>query len=235
MLVARIVAVLACGFPVLAQAQAEHEHARSAQVLAPGYSALEYEPPAPGSYALPPLGEAADGAVISSDGRHLRLHDLFGDKLVVLSFIYTRCNDVNGCPLATFVLSRLQSRIDDDEKLRDRVRLVSLSFDPDYDTPDVLANYSKPFVSDGSDWRFVTTGSRQALAPLLESYDQFIIRDYDSEGKYLGTISHLLRVYLIDRRRRIRNIYSVSFLHADTVLNDIRTLMSGADESSPPR
>jgi cytochrome c peroxidase len=37
--------------------------------------------------------------------------------------------------------------------------------------------------------------------------------------------SHILRVMLIDRQRRVRNIYSVSFLHADTVLNDVRTLL----------
>ena len=38
-------------------------------------------------------------------------------------------------------------------------------------------------------------------------------------------MSHLLRVYLIDRKLRIRNIYSVSCLHADTIANDIMTLV----------
>jgi cytochrome c peroxidase len=50
-------------------------------------------------------------------------------------------------------------------------------------------------------------------------------RDYDAEGNYLGTISHVLRVYLIDPQRRIRNLYSTSFLHADTLLADVETLL----------
>ena len=47
-------------------------------------------------------------------------------------------------------------------------------------------------------------------------------------------MSHLLRVYLIDQNRWIRNIYSVSFLHADTLANDIRTLIleSSRDNNS---
>ncbi len=61
---------------------------------------------------------------------------------------------------------------------------------------------------------------------MLAAYNQWVIRDYDADGNYLGTMSHLLRVYLIDRDMRIRNIYSTSFLHADTVANDIRTLLA---------
>jgi cytochrome c peroxidase len=78
------------------------------------------------------------------------------------------------------------------------------------------------------DWRFLTTSSEEALEPILDSYDQWVIRDYDEQGKPLGTMSHLLRVYLIDQARQIRNIYSVSFLHADTVAADIETVLMEA-------
>ena len=66
------------------------------QVLAPGYGPLKFEPPAAGSYQLPPLGSAADGAVLDMNGKSFPLHDLTGDKLVVMGFIYTHCPDVNG-------------------------------------------------------------------------------------------------------------------------------------------
>lgn len=196
-------------------------------MLAPGYADLEFQPPAPGSYALPPLGDAADGPVLDSAGDRLALHDLMGDKIVILSFIYTRCSDVNGCPLATFVMKGLQNRVLADPALEDRVRLLSFSFDPTHDTPEVLADYAGHFRAPDFDWRFLTTASEAALAPTLDSYGQWIIRDYGPDGADLGTVSHLLRVYLIDTDRRIRNIYSTSFLHADTVANDIRTLLAG--------
>ena len=206
---------------------AEHRHARPA-VLAPGYADLSYDAPVPGSYELPPLWQAADAQLLDSAGKEVALHELYGDKLVVLSFIYTRCSDVNGCPLATHVLGRLQRKLLAEADLKDRLRLISVSFDPDYDTPQMMRAYADNFRAPGSDWRFLTARSESELAPLLEAYDQWVIKDYDADGNYLGTMSHLLRVYLIDRERRVRNIYSVSFLHAETVAADIRTLLLGA-------
>ena len=206
-------------------AENTHQHPKPV-VLAPGYADLEFEPPPVGSYALPPLGSAADGAVLDIRGQERRLFEFLGDKPTVLSFIYTRCSDVNGCPLATFVLRRLQQRIDASDKLRDQVRLISLSFDPDYDKPEVLARYSTHFKTADADWQFLTCATEAQLAPVLEGYDQWVVKDYDEAGNYRGTMSHLLRVYLIDRDKMIRNIYSVSFLHADTVVNDLLTLLA---------
>lgn len=210
---------------------AQHGHAPPA-VLAPGYAPLAFPLPAAGSYQLPPLWSAADGAVVDTDGRSLRLHDLLGDRYVVLSFIFTRCSDVNGCPLATYVLKELQERLRTDPLMNGRVRLLSLSFDPGHDTPAVLKRYAARVQAPDFDWRFLTTRTQVELEPILRAYDQTVLRDYDAEGRELGTISHLLRVYLIDRQRRIRNVYSVNFLHVDTVANDIRTLYA---EDQPPR
>ena len=108
-----IAILLLVTLPVVAASQQRphHEPPAEPQVLAPGYSALEFPAPAPGTYKLPPLGEAADGALVDSSGAAVRLHDLYDGKTVVLSFIYTSCPDVNGCPLATFVLSQVQERL----------------------------------------------------------------------------------------------------------------------------
>ena len=219
-----LIVLTVSGTAEAAASSSSHDHPKPV-VLAPGYADLEFEPPGAGSYALPALGAAPDGQIIDSSGKARRLHGLFGDKIAVLSFIYTTCSDVNGCPLATHVLRGLQERIMAADDLRSQVRLVSFSFDPAHDTPAVLRDYSRHFKQPGFDWQFVTCDSMATLAPVLEGYDQWVIRDYDEEGNFLGTMSHVLRVYLIDRDRLIRNIYSVSFLHADTVANDIRTLL----------
>ena len=218
-----IILLLGAATGLVQAASGAHDHPRSV-VLAPGYADLQYEPPPPGSYRLPPLGLAGDGAVLDSGGGAVRVHDLLGEKIVVLSFIYTACTDINGCPLASHVLRGVQNRLLQTPGLRDRVRLVSFSFDPANDTPEVLSRYSGYFKKPEFDWRFLTCGSEQELAPILDRFGQWVIKDYDNEGNYLGTISHMLRVYLIDRAKRIRNIYSLSFLHADTLINDIRTL-----------
>ena len=212
-----------CLFPA-ATIHAQHRHDAPAQVLAPGYRVLEYDAPEPGTYQLPPLGRAGAGLVLDETGRERPLDEFLGDKFVVLSFIFTSCNDVNGCPLATFVLGQLQQRLDADTRLKDRVRMVSLSFDPDFDTPQVMVEYGRKFSRNDYDWRFLTTASAERLQPLLRGFNQSVQKEYDEAGEYTGNISHILRVFLLDKASRVRNIYSVSFLHADTVINDIITL-----------
>ena len=195
------------------------------EVLAPGWAPLAFEAPEPGTYDLPPLGDAADATVLASDGRTTTLHALAGDRVAVLSFVYAACPDPNGCPLATAVLAKLKARLDRAPALRDRVVLASVSIDPARDTPAVMAEYGAGLAAKGTPWHFLTTPSDEALAPILAAYDQSIARDYDAEGNPLGTISHVLRVVLIDRARRIRNVYSASFLHADTLRADVETLL----------
>lgn len=209
----------------LSQQQRHHEVRDEPQVLAPGYSALEFPAPLAKSYALPSLGKAADGQLVDSSGVPARLHSLY-DKTVVLSFIYTTCPDVNGCPLATFVLSRVQSRLSSHAGLTDKVRLVTVSFDPFNDTPAAMADYGESFRRDHVDWRFLTAESEAKLEPILDDYDQAVIRDFGPDGKPVGTMSHILRVFLIDAEKNIRNIYSPSYLHPDILLADILTVMS---------
>ena len=196
-------------------------------VLAPGYFDLEYPAPTPGTYALPPLRVAADGELLDERGAPHHLYDYYGDRIVLLSFIYTTCSDVNGCPLASFVLKKVQDRALAEADLRDRLRIVSVSFDPAHDTPAALGAYADRVRAPGFQWTFLTGRSEAAIQPLLDRYDQAVFRDE------AGAISHILRVMLIDRQRRVRNIYSVSFLHPDTVLADVRTLMIEDDKGTP--
>lgn len=219
-------AVLLLALPALTVSEQlpHHQEPDKPQVLAPGYSALQFAAPEAGSYALPPLGKAADGRLLDTGGRESRLHDVFAGKTVVLSFIYTSCPDVNGCPLATFVLSRVQSRLAAYDDLKKKVRLVSVSFDPLNDSPAVMADYGRSFRRHEVDWRFLTAESEDSLAPVLEDYDQAVIRDFGPDGEPIGTMSHILRVYLIDEGKNLRNIYSPSFLHPDILLADILTV-----------
>jgi len=192
--------------------------------------------PEPGSYRLPALGDAADGSVLASDGSPVRLHALFGDRVVLLSFIYTHCSDAEGCPLATAVLHRVGARIAREPELRGRLRLLSLSFDPERDTPEVMQIYGRGFAREGVDWRFLTAESDRALAPLLDAYAQTRVPEVDEAGKATGDFSHLLRVFLIDRERRIRQVYSASLLDAEALVADVKTLvLEEAAEAAPAR
>jgi len=193
--------------------------------LAPGYGSLAFTAPEAGTYQLPVLRPATDGQVIDSDGIEQSLSQLMQHKVVVLSFIYSTCNDVNGCPLASSVLHRVKTRLSKEPQLADRVRLLTLSFNPEFDTPEVMKRYAQGLSGGNLDWRFLTTDSEQQLQPILEKYKQSRQKQFDENGNFSGNFSHILRVYLIDPQGQIRNIYSVSFLHPDTLINDIKTLL----------
>lgn len=221
--------VLASGFLVAAPIQ-------TPTVLAPGYESLKFPAPAPGSYRLPALGVAADGQVLDSDGKETSLYRLMeesGGKVVVLSFIYSTCDDINGCPLATSVLHKIKNRLKNTPELARQVRLITLSFNPGHDTPDRMRAYGADFQGEGVDWRFVTTRSERDLQPILDEYQQNIQKIYDAGGHFTGTFAHNLRVYLIDKDKQLRNIYSVSFLHPDMLINDIKTVLQTAPGEQP--
>ena len=194
--------------------------------LAPGYGKLAYDLPIVGDYKLPPFGIAADGVVLKANGEEESLLKIFDGKYVLLSFIYSRCDDVNGCPLSSYVFNQIKIAMDEEPELADNLKLVSLSFDPEYDTAEVLQLYANNFKYAGSrgEWEFVSTESVKKLDPILQSYGQDIQREVSLKG---GTerYSHILRVFLIDPERRIRNMYSVAFLHKDLLINDVKTIM----------
>ena len=185
----------------------------------------DYDVPAPGTYVLPVLKPAADGAVLGADGKPVRLHELTEGRVTLLSFIYTRCTDPRACLRASGVLKQLQQLTQADPVLATNVLLLTLSFDPAHDTPEVMDRYGRVFRrgQGGADWLFLTTESRDQLAPLLDRYGQIV--DRARPGSAGGPYNHPLRVYLIDGRKQVRNIYSYGLLDPRLVAADIRTLL----------
>lgn len=191
--------------------------------------AFDYEAPAPGTYELPPLRAATDGAVLDTAGIKRRLTEVFAGKVVLLSFIYTRCADAQGCPVATAALADIAQASARDPELAHNLRLVSLSFDPEHDTPVTLAAFAAPLRASASapraEWTFVTAASERELEPLLAGYDQLVVKNLGPDKVFDGTFEHLLRVYLIDRRGQVRNIYGASLLDPRLLVADVKTLL----------
>jgi protein SCO1/2 len=186
----------------------------------------DYDPPLPGSYSLPVIKHAAGGALLDTNNKSLDLRDLTHGRITVLSFIYTRCAAPKACPYATSVLGRLHELSAKEESLTKNLRLVSISFDPEHDTPQGLAAYSENVREgkSGCEWRFVTARSRADLEPVLAAYDQTVDKR-PNESDPQGPLYHTLRVFLIDREGHIRNIYSSGTLDLRLIIADVKTLV----------
>jgi cytochrome oxidase Cu insertion factor (SCO1/SenC/PrrC family) len=197
----------------------------------------DYDAPAPGTYKLPVIKPAADGTLLDSAGKPVRLAELTRGRITVMSFIYTRCAAAKACPYATGVLMELHRESSEDAALAKELRLVSMSFDPANDTPERMAAFSglasrRPTAAP---WHFLTAKSQTELQPILTAYGQAV----DEKSNPLdptGPLNHTLRVFLIDRAGNIRNIYSSGTLDPRLVLADVRTLMleSAQTTMKPP-
>src|SRR5262245_48625472 len=102
----------------------------------------QYAAPEPGTYQLPVVKTAADGEVLDTKGVSHRLRDLTRGRVTVMSFIYTRCGDAKACPYATGVLREIHQLSENDPALANGLRLISMSFDPENDTPAGLSGYA---------------------------------------------------------------------------------------------
>jgi cytochrome c peroxidase/protein SCO1/2 len=188
---------------------------------------LDFVPPAPGTYRLPPIQAAPDGEVLDGAGAARTLAQFTYGRITLLGLVYTRCVDPDGCPRATWAFSEVRVLLNADRALRDRVRFVSLSFDPVHDVPQVIAEYGARSrgVRAGPEWHFLTTRSANALAPLLEGFGQDLRVAADSAaGPGTEEFTHTLKVFLIDPEGAVREIYSTGYLMPQVIVNDMRTL-----------
>ncbi|HVI79549.1 MAG TPA: SCO family protein, partial [Candidatus Acidoferrum sp.] len=115
-------------------------------------------------------------------------------KVWVVDFIYTNCPAE--CPRMSSQMHKLEAQVGN---WRDQVKLLSISVDPDRDTPAALNAFAKRFGAPNEQWRFVTgdAGSVHLLA-----FQTFHI------GDVLGKIEHSIKFALVDKHRTIRGYYS---------------------------
>lgn len=205
----------------LANPAAAHNAARDAG------TALDFVAPPAGSYRLPPIQASPEGEVLDDSGRMRRLSEFTHGRITVLGLVYTRCADAEACPRATWAFSELRRLLRADPPLQARVRLVTLSFDPLHDRPEVMAAFGARSRGSprGAEWSFVTTRSPGALGPILEGFGQDLsVATGSPDVPGTQEFTHTLKVFLLDADGRVREIYSTAYLMPRMIVNDVRTL-----------
>lgn len=190
---------------------------------------MDFVLPEPGTYELQRIMRAPDGEVLTVDGRREKLSRFTRERITLLGFIYTTCMNPQGCPLAYQVFDRLKGEVQAAPALKDEVQLVTLSFDPARDSPSVMKQYAGSRLEDegGLPWFFLTTPSVRELLPLVEGFGQDVQYTMDrSTGRPVRQLSHVLKVFLIDRAGDVREIYTSTFLHPQAIIGDIQTLLT---------
>jgi protein SCO1/2 len=113
--------------------------------------------------------QVPDVTLVDQEGKRIDFKAfLDGDKVVILDFIYGTCTTI--CPVLSIGFSHFQKKLGPDV---DKVRMVSISIDPDNDTPQVMKEYLQRYKArDG--WDFLT-GKREDIIMVMRAFDAFVI------------------------------------------------------------
>jgi protein SCO1/2 len=171
-------------------------------IVRTGEAPLPPDLPKPVPPPLEPGTPVADATFVDQTGRPRRLSEWQGRTLAV-TFVYTRCPLPDFCPLMDRNFADVQRRLEQDTPLAGRVHLLSVSFDPEYDSPDVLAAHAKKVGARPDAWTWLT-GERESVDAFAAQFGVSIIR----ADRPLQEITHNLRTIVIDRTGRIVKIYN---------------------------
>lgn len=157
---------------------------------------------------LPVLGVLPPFSLTDQDGKSFSRKELEG-KVWVADFVFIGCNAV--CPLLTQRMKSLETRLSKDGRTAE-VGFVSLSVDPEHDTPERLKEYAQRFGADSADWRFVTGPVEAVQKTIVDGFKIGMGRVPLREGAAEPSdfeIVHGQKFVLVDRKGQIRGYYDV--------------------------
>ena len=163
---------------------------------------------------LPTIGAAPDFALTSQDGAEVTLAALRG-KVVALTFIYASCPDV--CPMLTDKMARVQDALGSD--FGSKIAFVSITTDPERDTPEVLKGYAEAFEANLAGWSFLT-GEPAAVLEVAHRYGVAVAKAAD------GQVDHTMLTTLIDRQGTMRVQYLGYRFDEEEFRRDLQSLVN---------
>jgi protein SCO1/2 len=180
----------------------------------------------PVSYHVPAPGDATpDFKLRNQDGRQIHLSQFKGKALLV-TFIYTRCPSPEFCPRVTRNFAEVEKQLAASPALYAKTHLLSVSFDPEHDTPERLRAYGATYI--GSDaknafahWDFAVP-ERPVLAEMAKWFDLGMTGEAD------GSITHTLSTTLIGADGKVARFYPGNEWTAEQVFADVKRLAGSA-------
>jgi len=163
------------------------------------------------------IQKAPDFSLTTETGEKLRFANLRG-KVVLVCFIFTTCN--GSCPATTHRMALVQEELNKRNLAKNgRVHLLSITLDPARDTPEVLRNYMRLYDVDPVNWTFLT-GAPEEVAKTIATWGMWV------RPVANGQLDHPSRIFLVDRRGRVREIYNLTFLKPAWVAEDTELLVN---------
>lgn len=164
-----------------------------------------------------------DFILVNQDGKRVHLAQYRG-KAVLLTFIYTRCPLPDYCPLMTYNFAEIEKELVKSPEVYAKTHLLSISFDSQYDTPPVLRNYARPFVTDRGPhtfehWEFATIPAAEKSA-VTKFFDVFVTEEQ-------GQVTHSMSTAILSPDGGICKSYNGNDWRPADVLRDLKPCAAG--------
>jgi protein SCO1/2 len=173
----------------------------------------------PGVKYLMPGDAVPNQALVDQDGRARDFNSIRGDRPIAITFIYTKCPIPTFCPAMDRQFAEAQALLKD-KGLDGKAGLLSVSFDPKYDTPAVLKAHARKLGADAKVWTFAT-GDRDEIDRFASSLLLTLVR---GEAANPDEIGHTLRTTVVDKTGKIAKSYSGSDWTAAQLVSDLEQL-----------
>jgi protein SCO1 len=168
------------------------------------------------SSRLAVISPAPGFTLTDQNGKPATLSESKG-KVLLVSFVFTTCNGT--CPATTHRMAAVQQELKRTGLWNtSNVQFLAITLDPERDTPEVLRKYMKLYDLDGAGWQFLS-GPQETLAKTIAAWGMW------AKAAANGQIDHPSRIFLVDRRQQIREIYNIELLTVSNVCDDIALLM----------
>jgi protein SCO1/2 len=169
-----------------------------------------------GEQRLSKIGPAPEFTLTNQDGNRIALKDLRG-KVLAITFIFASCTDT--CPLLTATMVSLQDRLG--AAFGPHVYFVSITVDPERDTPEILKRYAEAHRANLAGWAFLTgtTAEIRAVAKAYGIYYKKTVR---------GDVDHSFLTSLVDQSGTLRVQYMGVRFNPDEMLRDLQSLSGAA-------
>ncbi|MGR3319919.1 MAG: SCO family protein, partial [Candidatus Anammoxibacter sp.] len=154
--------------------------------------------------------------LINQDNEPVILDSLIG-KPLVMSFIFTRCQLPTMCPLIMEKVAKVQKEIN--KEYKDKVFFVIMTFDPEYDTPEVLKKYGEGYGVDYDNLIYLT-GKKSDMDKALTHF-----RVYAKE-EAPGQIAHTMETMVLDEKGVIKRIFPTSIWSPKSVVNEVKKVVA---------
>jgi protein SCO1/2 len=170
---------------------------------------------------VPKSGEEIPNfSLVNQDAKPIRFHQ-YRDKVLLLTFIYTRCPLPRGCPQMVGIFAEIHQALQADPRLQARTHLLCISFDPANDTPELLRDYGTYYTTDPG--RFAHWEFASGMVDEVKRVAHFFGLRYLPTGEQ---IAHFPRTAVISPDGRVVKVYTDNSWTADDLLRDVRQVLA---------